>query len=149
MREELIYTSPEMMADSPRAWADEAYYAGLSGALDTVTGSFDLLSTPSGAPASPQAAQPSATSPGWLQSLVQGVTQVLPVAAQAYSAKKLTDINIDRARQGLQPLSPQQYQQLAPQAQVRVGMDDATKKLLLWGGGIALGLVALRAAKVI
>jgi hypothetical protein len=147
MRSELFWTAPCNMLDDPRAWDSERmYFTGLaSDGGETV----DMLKTPSGAAAAPQAAQPSATSGGWLDSLIKGVSQALPVAAQAYTVKKLTDVNIDRARQGLQPLSAQQYQAMIPAAQVQVGPDDAAKKLMLYGALGVGGILLLRALKVI
>jgi hypothetical protein len=145
MRAELFYVYPEQMTDSQRAWGNERmYFSGLG-----EDAGESVLMTPSGAPAAPQAAQPSATSAGWLDSLVKGFSQALPVAAQAYSVKKLTDLNIDRARQGLQPLSTQQYAAMIPAAQVQVGPDDSTKKLLMYGAIGVGGILLLRALKVI
>lgn len=155
MNEELFYLAPETFVDRPRAWDrnDGAmYYAGLGGALDTTTGSFEqVTTTPSGYPSAPQAATtPSAqASSPWYAQIANALTSALPVAAQVYSAKKLTDLNIERARRGEAPLSPQQFVQTLPAHQVQVGPSEQAQKLLLWGGLAVGGLVLLRALKVI
>jgi hypothetical protein len=146
MRHELFYTYPEQAMDDVAAWGGERmYFRGLG----EDAGESVVMMTPSGQAASSQSASTPSAAGGFFDAIGRGLTQLLPVAAQAYSAKKITDINIDRARAGLQPLSPAQYQSMMPAAQVTVGPNEQAKKLMLYGGLAVGGLVLLRALKVI
>jgi len=141
---ELFYTHPASMMDQGGHWErEEAYFQGLGNAFDSATGTFDVSTTPSGEASAPPGGG------GFFDTIGRSLSTLLPVAAQAYSVKKLTDLNIERSRSGLQPLSPQQYAAMVPAAQVTVGPNEQAKKLLMYGGAAVVGLVALRALKVI
>jgi hypothetical protein len=140
---ELFYTHPASMIDDGGGhWATEqAYFQGLG----EDAGESVVMMTPSGQTSAPPSGG------GILDSLARSVSAVLPTLASVYQQKKFTDLNIARANQGLQPLSVQQYASAyqVPLAQVQVGPNDQAKKLLMIGGGVLVGLVALRALKVI
>lgn len=140
---------PQSSMDDPSSWSREAGYFGLG----EDAGESIVLMTPSGAPAMPQAAAtPSDTgTKPWYASIADAFSAALPVAASVYQQKKFTDLNIERSRAGLAPISAAQYAQQyqIPAAQVQVGPNDAAKKLMLYGGIAIGGLVLLRALKVI
>lgn len=98
-------------------------------------------------------------SPGWAQSLetlapnvttlvednrttgenwYDALARLLPVLASTYQQKQLLQVQVDRARQGLPPLDVTQYA-----GGVQVGMSPELQRMLLWGGGLALGLLAI------
>lgn len=84
--------------------------------------------------------------PAWLSAVQQtltGAAQVYLTAQQLSAQKKVMDLQIERARQGLAPLDidPMRYG-LSPT--VGVGISPDTKKFLMWGG---LGLLALLVLK--
>jgi hypothetical protein len=134
----------ERSFDDPNYWDNEgAYFQGLGGDAGEETTMLPSNTSTVTAP-------PSQQDKPWYETLVSSLTStVLPAAAAVYQQKKLTDINVQRLRAGLQPLSPSQAQALVPQAQVTVGPDATTKKLLIGAAAVGGGLVLLRAFKVI
>lgn len=67
----------------------------------------------------------------WIDSLARLVPSILASDAQ----RRLLNVNIDRARQGLPPLDTSQYG-----VGVNVGLTGDTQKLVMWG---AVGFAAL------
>ncbi len=140
---------PQSSMDDPASWNREAGYYGLG----EDGGEGIVMMTPSGAPALPQAAAtPSDTgTKPWYASIADAFSAALPVAASVYQQKKFTDLNIERSRAGLAPISAQQYAQQyqIPAAQVVVGPNDTTQKLLMYGAIGVGACVLLKALKVI
>lgn len=72
------------------------------------------------------------TTPGWLNTLVSGVTQFALSAQQAKNVNQLNQINIQRAAQGLPPLNVP-----IAGAGVQVGASPQLQTMLYIGLGIA------------
>lgn len=70
----------------------------------------------------------------WMDSLMK----LLPVLATTYQQKQLLEVQVERARAGLAPLDVSMY---APG--VKVGVDEGTKQLLIFGGIALAGLMLL------
>lgn len=84
----------------------------------------------------------SAADVSWWQTVANNATEIAKTAAQVYGvyltanqATQLNDINLQRARTGLPPLSPSQY---GPT--VNVGLSSDVQKLVI-GGVAVIGLV--------
>lgn len=82
---------------------------------------------------------------------VDALTQVLPVAASIYQQDQFNKMNRDLISAGKPPISAQTYMQnfATPSASVQVGPTADAKKWIMYGGIALLGLVGLRAAKII
>lgn len=78
--------------------------------------------------------------------LVQAYGQYKMTDAQLDTVRKITDINLQRAQQGLKPL-PYDAAQLGLAPTVNFGLSGDTSKLLMWGGLGFLGLMALGVLK--
>lgn len=110
------YGFPEELVDSPKVWEEENYYFG---------------QTPPSTPAP-------AEKPSWWQNLIQ---TAVPAYLQYKQQREFQKLNIERARQGLPPISVEEYRAMTPPAAtVEVGMSPQTRNMLLLGG---LGLGAL------
>jgi len=72
------------------------------------------------------------------ESWVDSLAKLLPVLATTYQQKKLLEVQMQRASQGMPPLDVSAY---APG--VRVGLTDDTTKLLVIGGAVLLGVLLL------
>jgi len=66
-------------------------------------------------------------------------TSIISNLLAAYQQKQLMDVNADRARQGLAPISASDA---GMQAQVGVGLDVQTRNVVI-GGIVVLGLIGL------
>jgi hypothetical protein len=77
------------------------------------------------------------TSPSWLTSLITGVTGYFTGKQQLDAVNQINQINIQRAAQGLPPISVN-----LSQPGVTVGLNSSTQSLLMYGG-LALGAVWL------
>lgn len=82
---------------------------------------------------------------------VDALTQVLPVAASIYQQDQFNKMNRDLVTAGKPPISAQTYMTTfaTPSASVAVGPNATAQKWLIYGGVALLGLVGLRAAKII
>jgi hypothetical protein len=78
----------------------------------------------------------------WYQSILRST---LPVLASTYQQQQLNKLNLERMRQGLSPISGQQYanQYMVPAAQVQVGMTGDTQKLVMYGGLALLAFLGI------
>lgn len=75
-----------------------------------------------------------------LKNLVSTAGAALFTAQQLKTAQKVTDIQLQRAQQGLPPLSIDTASLGMPQVGVKVGLAAGTQNLVLWGG-IALAAI--------
>lgn len=78
----------------------------------------------------------------WYQSILRST---LPVLASTYQQQQLNKLNLERMRNGLPPISGQQYasQYQIPAAQVQVGMTSDTQKLVMYGGLALLAFLGI------
>lgn len=67
-----------------------------------------------------------------LQTLIQGAGAALLTKQQLDTAQKVTDIQLQRAQQGLAPLNTSALG--LPGVGVNVGLSDSTSKLVMYGG---------------
>lgn len=67
------------------------------------------------------------------------VANIVPSILTGLTQYQLAQVNVERARQGLNPINTAQY---GPQVGVRVGPDQATQKMIMYGGMALLGLLA-------
>lgn len=118
---------PRLYSDIKREFQDANQLAGLG------LGLVDPTSMATTAPTS--------------SSLSQTFMDIAQVAAQTYltktqidAQKKILNMNLDRAKQGLTPLDINPANYGLPGPSVGVGMTEDTKKFLMFGG---LGLAAL------
>lgn len=81
-----------------------------------------------------------APAPSWTDALKTSLTAAIPALSQAYQQKKLFNLQMQRAQQGLPPLEVEQY---TPPMRVQAGVDTGTQRLIGWGIAGALGLGAL------
>lgn len=74
------------------------------------------------------------------------IKTLIPVLLNTYQQQQLTKLNTERVKRGERPLTAQEYasQYMIPATTVQVGLDPATKELLMWG---AIGIGALWFAK--
>ena len=123
---EAAYTLGPQYVDSPSRWLSE--YGYLSGLAN-------------------DQATPTAEKP-WYQSAVE---TLVPAATAIYTQRELNKLNIERARQGLAPISASEFARTyqPPVARVQVEPGSQARNLLLWAALGIGGLVALRAAKII
>jgi hypothetical protein len=71
--------------------------------------------------------------------------QLIMGMTQADMQKKIFDMNVERAKRGLQPISSAA---VAPTVGVQVGMSPDTKKMLTWAvAGSAIGYFVVKALK--
>lgn len=105
--------------------------------LGADTSEADLVNAP--------ATAASSTEP-WYTAVLRST---LPVLAQTYQQQQLTKLNIARINQGLPPMSAAAYasQYQVPAAQVQVGPTEQAQKLLMYGGGALLAILAFRSLK--
>lgn len=78
----------------------------------------------------------------FITSISSSVEKLAPAYAAVKSAQaseKLTNVNIQRSAQGLPPLSAES---MVPAAQVQVGLQSQTQKMIVWGA-VGLGAVVL------
>jgi|SRR4051812_30026375 hypothetical protein len=71
------------------------------------------------------------------ESWIDALGRILPGLVMADSQRRLLNVQMDRARQGLPPLDASQVG-----LGVSVGLSDSTRNLLIVGGLAAAGLVA-------
>jgi len=78
-------------------------------------------------------------------------TAVLPVALSVYQQQQMTRLNIARINAGQPPLSRSEYAAVyrAPSAEVQIGATESAQRMMMFLGLGVLGLVGLRAAKII
>jgi hypothetical protein len=76
---------------------------------------------------------------------------VIPSVMSVYQQAQLTRMNVARINAGQQPLSAQEFgaNYRVPSAEVQIGATAQTQRLMMFAGLGVLGLVALRAAKII
>lgn len=132
------YVFPNGRANDPRYWNSEAmYFAGGLGEADESV----INVTPSGA-TTRQAESP------WYETLIK---TAVPALTTAYQQTQLTKLNLARINSGQPPITAQQFAATyqPPTAQVQFGVTSQAQKLLMYGAIAALGLVGLRAAKII
>ena len=106
-------------------------------------GDSGLITEPPGSE-SVAVAAPSANATDWFASYLKpaiGAVRDLGVAYMGYETQRdLNQINLERARKNLAPLSPAYAQAMQPQVGVNVGLSAQSKQLLLYG---AIGLGAM------
>lgn len=79
----------------------------------------------------------------WLQYLepvMQTAREVGTSFMALQSQKQINEVNADRLRRGLQPLSASQISAMSPR--VNVGLGEPERDLILWGGLALAGLAA-------
>lgn len=83
---------------------------------------------------------------GWLDNIIGAAEKIIPTVYQYKTQKEVWDLQMERARQGQEPLDVSQYS--APPVRVQVEpspmafeMDPETKQMLTTGGLIAGGLL--------
>lgn len=138
-------------ADATERWESE--YGYLQGVGED-GGENTIMITSNGSPGVSQAGStPSAAAGGMsiLDTITKSLQTLVPVAANVYQQKKLIELNQQRSMMGQPMLSAADYAAMyqLPTAQVTVGPNAAMKNALLIGGAVLLGLVGLRAAKII
>lgn len=74
----------------------------------------------------------------WWDSFVGAAKQLVPVIVQAKSQKKILDVQLRRAQQGLPPLDAGQ---IAPTVRVQAGLTPSMKKILIPSLAIGAGLL--------
>lgn len=84
-------------------------------------------------------------SPAWVQNItgaLTGAAQIYLTTQQLAQQRKVLDIQLARAQQGLAPLNidPMSYG-LAPT--VGIGLSPQLKQLIIWGGGALLAVLLL------
>lgn len=125
------YMAPAELIDSPRAWESELYYFG-DAATDEEAAAMQSTASTSATPPAPNSS--------WLDTLTTLVSKAGTAYLDYESQKKFNDINAQRLKSGLPPLSPDQYTaSKAPSATVAVGLAPKTQKIInyaLIGGGI-------------
>ncbi len=113
-----------MRVNEPRLYRAAASAAG------SATGNTSVLSAA-------DTGQPAGGS--WWDSFIGAAKQLVPVAIQARSQKRILDVQLRRAEQGLPPL---QTSQIAPTVNVQAGVTPDLKKILIpalaIGGGLLL-----------
>ncbi len=65
------------------------------------------------------------------------LARLLPVLASTHQQKQLLEVQVQRAKQGLPPLDATQYA-----GGVQVGLAPDVQKMLMWGGIVALAVLA-------
>lgn len=101
-----------------------------------------VTTTPSGEPTR----QNTGTSVDWGQIINATVPAVLSV----YQQRELTRMNVARINAGQPPLTAQEFSYYrVPSAEVQIGATAQTQRLLMFAGLGVLGIVALKAAKII
>lgn len=74
----------------------------------------------------------------WFSRALQATTDALPKVTAFLSAEKIADVNAERAKKGLPPVSSAQY---GPQ--VGVSLSPTTERAITWGlAGIAAAIFA-------
>lgn len=87
----------------------------------------------------PTAATPTPTpQTDWIALITQGVSSVMQLTTQ----QKLAKVNLARAQQGLPPITLDQVPGATPT--VAVGLDPGTRNVLLIGGVVVAGLIAVK-----
>lgn len=90
--------------------------------------------------ATPMTTTPVPTAPlPWYQKLL---TDVAPQALTVFQQYKLNQENLSRARAGQPGISAEQYRLIAPPAQLEVGVNPESKRMLLIGAAV-IGAVVL------
>lgn len=130
-------------ADNPNRWSSE--YGYLHGVGEDA--GETILMTSGGSQASTPAQGASGSS--LLDSITKGLTSLVPIAASVYQQKKLIELNQQRSMMGQPLLTAAEFQSLMPTAQVQVGPNETAKKVMIYGGLALLGVLGLRAAKII
>jgi hypothetical protein len=124
--------SKEAAANALLNWLEKTYPGSKSKILKRAQGSLgaDETTTPAAVP--------------WYEKLLNAAKEVIPVYYQYKSNKQITDLQMNRANQGLAPLDVSQYS--APPVTVQHTFDNQispdTKTALMIGGGI-LGAIIL------
>lgn len=138
-------------ADNGDRWASE--YGFLQGVGEDAGETVLMVSSgaPAAAPAAttPSQAATSAGSSNILDSITRSLTSLVPVAANVYAQKKLIELNQQRSMMGQPLLTAAEFQALQPTANVVVGPNETAKKVMIYGGLALLGVLGLRAAKII
>lgn len=114
------YWYQEMQMDNPAFWESESAYLGAVTATDAASAPPEKL---------------------WYEKLVDiyGAYQAQRTASKMQS--ELARQNMERAKAGLSPINIEDYARYSA-PQVNVGLSDATKNLLIYGG-LALGGIFL------
>lgn len=74
----------------------------------------------------------------WYEKLFSTVKEILPSVLQFQTGKELVELNIERAKAGLDPID---VSQISPQ--LNVGIAPQTQKMIMYGGAAILALLAL------
>lgn len=77
----------------------------------------------------------------YLEPLMQTGREVATSYFALESQKQINEVNADRLRRGLQPLSASQISAMSPR--VNVGLGDTEQNLLMYGGIAAIAIAAL------
>ncbi len=72
--------------------------------------------------------------------LVQSAAQAYAVFENARASRKLTNLQLARIKAGLEP-APYTVADVAQPVQARVGLDDGTKRLVMYGVAGIVGLM--------
>jgi hypothetical protein len=78
-----------------------------------------------------------------LKNLISTAGTALLTAQQLKTAQKVTDMQLQRAQQGLPPLSIDTASLGLPQVGVQVGVSKGTQTMLLWGAGLLAAVLIL------
>jgi hypothetical protein len=105
--------------------------------LQTIGVDLSLLKDPVIA-AAPQGA--SSTWSDTLANVLQGVAVAYSTKQQIDAQAKLNQIQLDRIRQGLQPMNIDPASLGLQTASASIGIAPNTQKMLMWGGGAILGV---------
>lgn len=73
---------------------------------------------------------------------IENLPQLFMGYTQVSLAKKIANINLERARQGLPPLDTGQVQAMAPRPGVAVGLSPDVKRIIIIGG-VGIGALIL------
>lgn len=138
---------PQLKALAAKAKTGTASFGGLGDVTTDFTPTIDLSTLTPQVPVISDATTAPASG-GFvdtLKNLVSTAGAALLTAQQLKTAQKVTDMQLQRAQQGLPPLNIDTASLGLPQVGVQVGVSKGTQTMLLWGAGLLAAVLVLPA----